>query len=186
MPTPPAAGARWKSMSSDVTRPRRLRPSYVAALMTRFRKVIGPSVAGAKASGAGGRPRVRSTTRCASCCRGGGVVDADLEDRGGGRRRGDEQAVGNQLECGGLLERVVDHAELLDPGRVEGDHGARAAQHDVRAPRGAEGDVDRVVTGREGRDDGARARAAVLRPVDAQQGPGRTPLDVAQPGNDRA
>src|SRR3954471_23900814 len=51
MPTPPAAGARWNSMSSRVTRPRRLSPSYVAALMMRFRRLIGPSLTGANASG---------------------------------------------------------------------------------------------------------------------------------------
>src|SRR4051794_9750812 len=51
MPTPPAAGDRWKSISSRVTSPRRLRPSYVAALMMRFRNVTGPSLAEANASG---------------------------------------------------------------------------------------------------------------------------------------
>ena len=38
MPTPPAAYARWKSTRSVVTRERWLRPSYVAALITRLRE----------------------------------------------------------------------------------------------------------------------------------------------------
>src|SRR5436305_5173948 len=48
MPTPPAAAARWKSISASVTRPCLLMPSNVAALMTRFRSVTDPRTAGSK------------------------------------------------------------------------------------------------------------------------------------------
>src|SRR3569833_877987 len=51
MPTPPAAGRRWYSISSSVTRASGVAPSNVAALMTRFRRRTGPSRAGARTSG---------------------------------------------------------------------------------------------------------------------------------------
>src|ERR1700709_59460 len=51
MATPPAAYVRWKSTRSVVTRERWLRPSYVAALITRLRSVNGPSCAGESTSG---------------------------------------------------------------------------------------------------------------------------------------
>src|SRR3954447_23295819 len=51
MPTPPAAYARWKSTRAVVTRERWLRPSYVAALRIRLRRVRGPIRPGEKTSG---------------------------------------------------------------------------------------------------------------------------------------
>jgi len=46
MATPPAATPRWNSMSESVTSPSGLNPSKVAAFITRFRSVNGPSRAG--------------------------------------------------------------------------------------------------------------------------------------------
>src|SRR6516162_7610929 len=60
MPTPPAAGSRWYSIRSSVTRASGVRASNVAALMTRLRSVSGPSWAGANTSGAVGLVVIRS------------------------------------------------------------------------------------------------------------------------------
>jgi hypothetical protein len=52
MPTPPAAILRWNSISRSLTTWSGVTPSKVAALMMRVRRMTGPSLAGAKGSGA--------------------------------------------------------------------------------------------------------------------------------------
>src|SRR5689334_19965532 len=81
MPTPPAAYARWNSTRSVVTRERWLRPSYVAALMTRLRSVSGPIRPGEKTSGASAVSRTCSTF---SGYTGPGRSVPQLADRGCG------------------------------------------------------------------------------------------------------
>ncbi len=48
MPIPPAAIARWKSVSSADTTAAGVRPSNVAAFTSRLRSVIGPNGTGSK------------------------------------------------------------------------------------------------------------------------------------------
>src|SRR5690606_486948 len=53
MATPPAAGRRWYSIRSSVTSASGVMPSKVAALITRLRRVSGPSRAGSNTSTGG-------------------------------------------------------------------------------------------------------------------------------------
>src|SRR3954452_5800360 len=203
MPTPPAAYARWNSTRSVVTRGRWLSPSYVAALMTRLRRVSGPILPAEKTSGT-----PVSRTRSISLGYPGPTADCSLVPERADRPRRPDHVVQDPRQLTGaalprrelavgpvgeVLQRHLrshgvhhhggqDAAPLLDRSSGAVEAVAHEARHLV-VPLGVE-QVDRVLHRR-------RYAVVVLRrhpdepvePVDeAAPGPGGLALVVALRG----